>query len=290
MKHFVVDSQSAGQRADVFVADKYPEFTRSSLGSLFESKSVSVNKQPAKAGQRLKEGDKVSIDDKLLKAQPPAIKLPVVYEDDDVIVINKPAGILTHSKGALNLESTIASFIRDKITDSKLNGNRAGIVHRLDRATSGLVITAKNSKALTYLQKQFSDRKVKKTYVAIVEGIPTPPEAVVDAPIARNPKKPQTFRVTPLGKSARTEYRLIESFKKSSQIFSLVELKPLTGRTHQLRIHMAYTGNPVVGDSVYGHDGREMLLHAKTLELTLPDRKRKVFKVPPPKVFKDFMK
>ncbi len=272
------------------MSKQYSDFTRSALSRLFDESLVLVNGHAVKAGHKLRSKDKVAIDDKLLNLEPPKIKLPIVYEDDDVIVINKPAGILTHAKGALNLESTAASFIKDKITDPKLTGNRAGIVHRLDRATSGLMITAKNTKALAYLQKQFSTRKVKKTYLAIVEGWPSPPEAIIDAPIARNPKRPQTFRVSPLGKSAKTECRVIENFKKGGQNFSLVELKPLTGRTHQIRVHMAYIGNPVVGDIVYGHDGREMLLHAKKLELNLPNGRPKTFTAPTPKVFEEFSK
>lgn len=290
MKRFVADSESVGQRADVFVADKFRDFTRSSLSSLFENKAISVNGQVAKAGQKLKEGDRVNVDDKLLKAQPPAINLAVVYEDDDMIVINKPSGVLTHSKGALNLEGTVASFIKGKLTDSKLTGNRAGIVHRLDRATSGLIIAAKNSKTLAYLQKQFSTRRVKKTYLAVVEGEPRPSEAIINAPIGRNPKKPQTFRVSSDGKPAQTEYRVVEPFLKKGRRFSLVELKPLSGRTHQLRIHMAYIGYPVAGDPIYGHGGDQMLLHAEKLELALPNGKNQVFSVPPPKSFREFEK
>ena len=147
----------------------------------------------------MKSSDNVRVDESLLKRQPVMIELPIVYEDEDVIVVNKPEGILSHSKGVMNEESTVASFIAPKLS-SELAGNRAGIVHRLDRATSGLIITAKNQDAQAKLQKQFSQRRVKKTYLAIVEGIPEINEAVIEAPIERNPKKPQTFRVNAEGK------------------------------------------------------------------------------------------
>ncbi len=277
-----------GVRADVFVAAHYPAFSRSSLDTLFESGAVLINDKTAKAGYKLRLSDVVSVDDSLLRQAAPVIELPILYEDADVMVINKPAGILTHSKGALNLEGTVASFIKPKITDKTLSGNRAGIVHRLDRGTSGVIIAAKNTKALHWLQKQFSQRNVKKSYLAIVEGNLKPPHAVIEAPIARNPKKPQTFTVSPVGRPATTEYEVKRSFIRSGKTYSLVELKPLTGRTHQLRVHLAYISHPIVGDNVYGHNGQPTLLHAESLELTLPSGERKVFKIEPPAYFKEF--
>src|SRR5262249_28394801 len=148
--------------------------------------------------------------DRPLFKKPPKISLPIIYEDNDVIVIDKPAGILTHAKGALNTEATVASFIESKLAEDLPKNNRAGIVHRLDRATSGVIITAKHDKALKWLQKQFSTRKTKKLYLAIAEGELEPAEAIIDAPIARNPRKPQTFYVSPIGKPAQTEYKLLK--------------------------------------------------------------------------------
>ena len=195
MKEFKATPADIGIRLDKVVAATYPKYTRSSLELLFDKGFVSVNKHLAKPSYKVRDKDKISIDETYLMQKPADIELPVIYEDNDVLVIDKPAGILTHSKGALNFEPTVASFIQAKITDESLTGNRAGIVHRLDRATSGVIITAKNQPALSWLQKQFSQRKVKKTYIAIVEGALDPPEAIIDAPIARNPKKPQTFVV-----------------------------------------------------------------------------------------------
>lgn len=289
MKELPVGAESAGQRADVFVASIYPNFSRSSLRGLFDEHKISINHKPVKAGHKLREGEIVFIDSQKLFIEPKPIKLPVIYEDDGVVAINKPAGMLTHSKGALNLEPTVASFIKTKITDDSLSGNRAGVVHRLDRATSGVIIGAKVSKALAYLQKQFSSRKVKKTYLAIVEGDPKPEAAIIDAPIARNPRKPQTFKVSADGKSARTKYKLLKKLNKSSNL-ALVELEPETGRTHQLRVHMAYIGHPILGDAVYGGGGEYLYLHAHKLSLRLPNGELKTFSSPLPDEFKEAIK
>ena len=271
------------------MTEKFLQFTRTSLKALFDRNDVVVNKVPVKPGYKLRLGDKVSVITNLLNIQPGPISLPIIYEDDDVIVINKPAGVLTHSKGALNTEATIASFIKDKITDKDMTGNRAGIIHRLDRATSGVIICAKTDKALKSLQKQFSQRKTKKTYLAIVEGMPQPEEAIIDVPIERNPNKPQIFRVDSDGKPSQTRYRVKKTYQMVNNSFSLLEIMPITGRTNQIRVHLKYIGHPIVGDRVYGHDGRSMLLHAKSLEINLLDGKRRTFESPTPLAFKEFL-
>jgi 23S rRNA pseudouridine1911/1915/1917 synthase len=288
MRKFSASEADAGARLDVFVAAKYPEFSRSSLEALFEKNLVLVNDSPAKPSYKIRGEEVVKVDETPLKVVPPAIDLPIIYEDDEVIVINKPDGVLTHSKGALNQEATVASFIKTKLKEKKLAGNRAGIVHRLDRHTSGVIITAKTEAAQKWLQKQFSTRRVKKTYLAIVEGRLDPGKALIDAPISRNPNKPQTFGVQAGGKSAQTEYETLECFEKNGRIYSLLKLLPRTGRTHQLRVHLAYLGHPIVGDSVYGKAGTELLLHAEALELTLPNKSRQTFRAPVPEKIKSF--
>lgn len=289
MRKFTASESDIGVRADIFLAKQYPGFSRSSLEALFDNHSVAIGQKPIKASHKIAGSDIVAVDDKLITAVPDTVDLPIIYEDQNVVVIDKPAGILTHSKGALNYESTVASFIGPKL-DKELTGNRAGIVHRLDRHTSGVIITAKNRQTQTWLQKQFSTRRTKKTYLAVVEGNLELNEAVIDAPIARNPKKPQTFYVNNAGKPSQTQYKVLKTFIKDKKPYSLVELKPLSGRTHQIRVHMAYIGHPVVGDSLYGRSGPNLLLHAQSLELTLPGGVRKVFKVPLPAYLTDFAK
>jgi len=272
-------AETEGERVDAFLAAVAPEHSRSFWQKRCEQGAVTVSTKVVKASYKLQPDDivEVSLPEKPIFADQ---KLPIVYEDDNVIVINKPAGILTHAKGAESHEFTVADFVRPKTTDG-LETNRPGIVHRLDRGTSGIIIAAKNPEAKRWLQGQFSKRNVKKTYIALVDGHLREPQAILRLPIERNPKKPQTFRVGPNGKSAETAYKVEESFADND----LVELKPLTGRTHQLRVHLNYVGHPIIGDPVYGRDaprlGR-MFLHAQSLELTLLSRERKVFTVPLP--------
>lgn len=275
-----VTEEEAGERLDI-VAVRHIEVSRAFIKKLSDDEKITVNGAIEKAGHKLKSGDSIEIDydpselDKL-----PAIDLPILYEDDNCLVLNKPAGMLTHSKGAFNPEATVATFLRSKING--LTGDRAGIVHRLDRATSGVIICAKNPTAMSWLQKQFSTRKVTKTYIAIVQGAPKPGHAVIDMPIERNPKVPSTFRVGTNGKEAVTEY-LVES---AGPKYSSVKLVPKTGRTHQLRVHMKQLGHPIVGDLLYGGEPADrMYLHAESLEITLPNHRRKTFTAHTPKEF-----
>lgn len=270
------------KRLDSFVSQEIPRLSRSFVQKLAKQQLISVNGQPRDSSYKLHPEDHVKVDFDLTELEKlPSIKLDVLYEDDDCLVIDKPSGLLTHSKGTYNPEATVATFARDKVID--MDNERAGIVHRLDRATSGVMIVAKTSVALSWLQKQFSQRKVKKTYVAVVEGHLGTPEAVIDMPIERHPRNPKTFRASSSGKPATTEYKVTSS----SQHFDLVELKPLTGRTHQLRVHLKQLGHPILGDSLYGGASADRLyLHAEKLELTLPSRQRKVFSVPVPASFR----
>lgn len=287
------------------------------------------------AKYQLGEDDEVTVKT-LPKASFDDQTLPVVYEDEHVVVINKPVGVLTHAKGALTEEFSVADFVRrhyhcncvpgactsercvfsrgeteqdvhevrrasiavekhayteelsgvsgsarKQAERCECHGNRPGIVHRLDRATSGIIIVAKDSETKRLLQKQFQDRKAHKTYVAIVKGTPKHPEAKIDLPIGRNPKVPSSFRVDAKGKPAVTTYKTLAS----NGTYSVVELKPETGRTHQLRVHLAYIGCPIVGDTLYG-GGKSpidrMCLHAKELEITIPVSERRTFDAPLP--------
>lgn len=282
---YVIDDQWTGKRLDTFLASAYPDFSRSFMQKLCDSGQVLVNGEVSKPGYKLRAEDQITLDyDFEAHHEVPEISLSILYEDADCIVINKPAGILTHSKGAFNPEGTVATFISSELQD--LSGERGGIVHRLDRATSGVIICAKHPRALSWLQKQFSQRKVKKTYQAIVKGAVQPPEAIIDMPIERNPKKPQSFRAGPGGKEAVTAYRVIDQ----QGSWSLLELNPLTGRTHQLRVHLQKIGHPIAGDILYGGpSAHRLMLHAAQLEITLPDRTRQIFKAPLPESFEELL-
>lgn len=283
-----VNEDQHGQRLDIFVTAAMPRLSRAFVQKLCDSGKVTVNGEQVKAGYKVKTADVVRVDyDESELDVIPNIDLPVLYEDDDCVVINKPAGVLTHTQGMFNPEPTVATFLRNKVAADMESGNRAGVVHRLDRATSGVIIGAKNAKALSALQKQFAQRKTKKTYMAIVEGHLREKEAIIDMPIERNPKAPATFRVGPNGKPAVTHYRVIAESKTAS----LVELKPETGRTHQLRVHLQQVGHPIIGDPLYGKGeyGDRLYLHALSLELTLPSRERRVFTAPLPEEFAAYM-
>jgi 23S rRNA pseudouridine1911/1915/1917 synthase len=277
---------SRAQRLDQRVVEQMPTLTRTYAVKLIDDGKVQVNGETVtKAGYKMRHGDRVEInhDDTLFQAIP-VIDLPVVYEDDDCAVIIKPAGLLTHSKGAFNPEATVATWLRGRLRS--MEGERAGIVHRLDRATSGIMICAKTPEAHTWLQKQFSQRRVKKQYFAIIEGTMNPETAVIDMPIERNPKKPQTFRVGINGRAAKTAYQT----EMKAGASSLLSLRPETGRTHQLRVHLTHFKHPIVGDTLYGGRPAERLyLHAAELELTLLDRTRQVFKAPLPDEFNTYM-
>lgn len=270
-------------RLDQYVAQYWPEYSRSVWQKYILSGYVTINGVVETSPKKLLgEDDAVKVD---IPAEPDysAQTLPIIYENDDVIVINKPSGLLTHSKGAVNEEFTVADFMRSRMTEPE-DTNRPGIVHRLDRATSGVLIAAKHPAAKHHLQKQFQDRKAKKEYLAIVRGVPKHPVAAIDLPIERNPKEPSTFRVGASGKPAHTDY---ETIGRNAH-FAVLSLKPTTGRTHQLRVHLQYLKTPILGDEVYGGGkspiGR-LALHARSLEITLPGGERKTFVADPPEDF-----
>jgi 23S rRNA pseudouridine1911/1915/1917 synthase len=284
---FVFKQGHNRRRLDMYVLGERPRLSRAFAAKLIDDGKVLVNGKTKKPGYKVQEGDVVSIDyDEAELDVVPDIDLPIIYEDDYCIVINKPAGVLTHAQGVLITEATVATFLR-KLAPN-MSGDRAGIVHRLDRATSGVIVVAKNAATLSYLQKQFADRTVSKTYIAVIEGHLKQPAAIVDMPIERNPKAPATFRVGANGKRAITKYTVIEENARAS----LVELNPKTGRTHQLRVHMSQLGHPIIGDPLYGKGkyGDRLYLHAHSLTITLPNGEQKTFTAPVPPEFEEYVR
>jgi 23S rRNA pseudouridine1911/1915/1917 synthase len=280
-----VTQATANQRLDVFAHAQLPNLSRANVQELIRQGKVTLNKTIQRAGQHVHQGDIINIDFDVKQLKPAVEPLPIVYEDDDCIVIDKPAGVLTHSKGAFNPEPTVASFIESRTHG--FTGDRAGIVHRLDRATSGILIAAKHPEALSFLQRQFSLRKVKKLYYAVIEGHLNPKDAVIDMPIERHPRNPKTFRTGLTGKPATTHYTVVEQGKDRE----LVALSPMTGRTHQLRVHLKQLHHPIVGDTLYdGAPADRLYLHAAELELTLPNKTRKAFSSALPGTFRTMLK
>ena len=285
---YLAETDLQKQRLDILLTQKHPELSRSTVQKYINEGYATVN------------GETVNVSKKLIlptanfslniptKENHLEKTLPIIYEDENVLVINKPQGLLTHSKGALNNEFTVADFLRRYYADD-LTDDRPGIIHRLDRDTSGIIIGAKNAETAKFLRKQFSDRNVKKTYYAILDGTPKEETAVLDLPIARNMNNPSTFKVDPNGKSAVTKYEVLKHLPNNQ---TFVKFNPVTGRTHQLRVHANYMNTPIKGDRVYGKpavkDGAQdrMYLHAGELELTIPGGKRMTFTSELPKGFK----
>lgn len=282
-----------GERLDKALAQLYPEYSRSAIEKLIDGEQILVNQKAVKSKHVLKAGDEISVNFTDLDREPDHIDLPVIYEDENVVVINKPIGVLAHSKGAFNKEGTVATWLKhhiaSRLDDDFWSTNRAGIVHRLDRATSGIMILAKNRATQTHLQKQFAQRNVKKVYLAVVSGEMPESEGLIDIPIERNPKKPATFRAGANGKSAQTDFTVLKT-NYGQRIYSLIELRPRTGRTHQLRVHLAYLKHPIVGDEFYsGEPAERLLLHAESLELTLPGGIRKKWQAKTPAIFSNYL-
>lgn len=260
-------------RLDVATFEQYPRYSRATIQKFIKNGQVTVNGDIVdKPNTLIDENSNIELS--VVEAEE-GEKPPVIYEDDDVIVFNKPAGMLTVSKGEFNPEPTLEQF--------------GEIVHRLDRDTSGVIILAKNAKAKSFLQKQFQERKAHKTYYAVTVGHPKVDHAIINIPLTRNLKKPTTFMVANQGREAITEYRAIDQNEK----YSLIELKPQTGRTHQLRIHLAHIGAPILGDPVYNPKSPKadrMYLHASILEITVPSGKRLTFTANLPEEFRNVVR
>lgn len=275
-----------GQRLDKALADAYKQYSRAYLARLIDAGTVLVNGKPMKAGWKLRENDQVVVTvDLSVEQTVEDIDIPIIFEDDNIVVIDKREGVISHSRGKYWYEPSVASFIRTRQSNKTAEATgRSGIVHRLDRATSGVMICAKNDDTLSYLQKQFQDRKVTKTYQAVVSGVMKLPEAIIDMPIERNPKSPATFRVGANGKASQTHYKVSLEGPKHS----LLVLTPHTGRTHQLRVHLQKQGHPIVGDHLYdGETANRLMLHAHELTLYLPGGILTTFTSPVPKIFKE---
>ena len=262
-----------GVRLDVFLSDE-TELSRSHIKKLIDGGKVSVGGAIAfKAGQTVKTGDEVSFEDEVISTDVVAedIPLDVVYEDGDIAVINKQRGLVVHP-GAGNPTGTLVNALMYRYGDrlsTVYGAARAGIVHRLDKDTTGLIVVAKTDCAHTALGRQFSDHTVKKLYRAIVCGAFKSDSGTVDAPIGRDKKNRLKMAVVSDGRAAVTKYTVLEKFARHSY----VEFELCTGRTHQIRVHSAYLNRPISCDALYGGDdlgAAGQLLHSRTLELTHP--------------------
>jgi 23S rRNA pseudouridine1911/1915/1917 synthase len=266
-------ADAAGERLDVFIARRLPSLTRSRVQRLIASGDVLLEGARARAGQRLEAGQRVSVRVPAATdgdVTPEAIPLDVIYEDADILAVNKPAGMTMHPAPG-HARGTLVNAVLAHARDLSGVGGvlRPGIVHRLDRDTSGVVLVAKDDAAHHALARQLKDRTVEKVYLALVEGTPRPAEGAIDAPVARDPRNRQRMAVVEGGRAALTAYRVVERLRGAS----LVEARPQTGRTHQIRVHFAAIGHPIVGDRLYGKPspivGRQFL-HAARITFAHP--------------------
>jgi 23S rRNA pseudouridine1911/1915/1917 synthase len=271
----------AGERLDRAIAGQFGDISRSYAAALIEAGAVRVNGTIAgKPGQRLKAGDRISIE--MPSPRPSGlaaedIPLNVVYEDTDLLVIDKPAGMVVHPAPG-HSGGTLVNALLARLPGLELDMGdeaRPGIVHRLDKDTSGLIVVAKRRAAHEILSRQMAARAMLKEYVAVVAGKLDPPAGLIDAPIARDPRDRQRMAVVPHGRAARTRYATERELGRYSLVKAVLE----TGRTHQIRVHMASVGHPILGDPVYGRrtlkDAATLgltrqFLHARKLGLTLP--------------------
>ena len=257
----------------MFVARRLPELTRSRVQRLIEDGRITVGGTRARPALRLDVGQAVAVKVPPVSAataQPEAIALDVLYEDGDLLAVNKPAGMTVHPSPGHHSATLVNAILAHCDDLSGIGGvMRPGIVHRLDRETSGVILVAKNDVAHNGLARQLKERRVRKTYLALVEGTPKPAEGIIDAPIARDPKRRQRMAVFEGGRASETAYRVIERFNGAS----IVEARPKTGRTHQIRVHLAAIGHAIIGDRVYGRPSslvRRQFLHALRIEFTHP--------------------
>lgn len=303
--HFTVPASAAGQRLDRWLTEQFPESSRSAVQRWISDGLVQVNgERPAKAGLALEAAAQVEVvqlppQDTTL--QPQEIPLDIIHEDDDLLVIDKQAGLVVHP-GPGHATGTLANAVLHHCPGlTGIGGERRpGIVHRLDKGTSGVIVVAKHDAAMRYLQEQFAARTVHKEYIALLEGRIEPPQGRIDAPVGRHPIERQRMAVLPAGRSAAgwsgraavTDYeslRVYDSQMGGQTVrFSLVRATLHTGRTHQIRVHFAWRRNPVVGDTMYGFTRARLalkrpFLHASRLGIRLPGTERqRIFEAPLP--------
>lgn len=280
-----------GTRLDRYLVEQLPEYSRSRLQAWIRDGLVLVNdKAPSKSGVDLEPGDRVGV-----HIPPPAptdlipeeIPLDIIFENQDLMVVNKPAGMVVHPAAGHATGTLVHAVLAHAPEMEGVGGEqRPGVVHRLDKDTSGLILLAKNDAAHHWLQDQFRSRKVVKVYMALVDGKPPTPNGRVDAPIGRDPshRKQMAIVTEQKGRGAISEYTTLETFPAHT----LLEVHPLTGRTHQIRLHMAFIDCPIVGDTLYGHKHSSLplkrhFLHAARITITLPGEKDpRTFEAPLP--------
>ena len=297
MKKVIVTQDGENIRIDSYLSSKIEELSRVAIQRLIEKEKILVNGKKIKPSYKVQNGDEITIEEEKpekieLKAQD--IPIEVIYEDSDIIVVNKPKGLVVHPANG-NPDGTLVNAIMAICKDSLsgIGGKiRPGIVHRLDKDTSGILIVAKNDKAHMILSEQIKNHEVEKTYIALVRGIVKENEATINMPIGRSTKDRKKMAVVKTGKPAVTHFKVLKRYDN----YSLLEVKIETGRTHQIRVHLSQIGYPVVGDTTYSSGKNEwnevgQCLHAKSLKFIHPTTGKEMFlEAPLPEYFEKILK
>jgi 23S rRNA pseudouridine1911/1915/1917 synthase len=276
----IVEHEFQGYRLDQYVKTLYDQFSRSAIQDKIKKGEIRLNGNVVKTGYLIKAGDQIEIDflnPVLSHLEPIDLKLDIVYEDDDIALINKPEGMVVHPASSFKDPTLVHGLLHQLSHLSSINGTiRPGIVHRIDKDTSGLLLIAKNDLAHKKLSEDLKEHKIERIYYALVYGQFKERNGFIDAPIGRDTKNRLKMSVIATGKHAKTHFKVIETFDK----MTLIECQLETGRTHQIRVHMDYIGHPVVGDPIYGHakkiEKTGQFLHAKTIKFTHPTKKEKM--------------
>lgn len=272
---FYVEKEDEGTRIDKYLSDNIEDRSRAFIQNLIDENNITVNDKNIKSNYKVKEKDKVKVIipvPKELTIAGEDIPLDIVFEDKDVVVVNKPQGMVVHPASGVYSGTLVNALLNHCEDLSGINGVvRPGIVHRIDKDTSGVLVIAKNDFAHNKLAEQFKEHSMKREYYALVEGRFKDEEGIVDAPLGRHPQDRIKMAVVKDGKRAVTHYKVIETYKNTS----LIKCRLETGRTHQIRVHMAYIGHPLVGDPVYGYKKQKynlegQMLHAKVLGFVHP--------------------
>ena len=297
MEKYIVNQEEQGKRLDIYVVNKSSELTRTAVQRLIEQEHILVNGRKQKASYKVLEGDIITIERveaKSIELKAQEIPIEIVYEDKDIIVVNKPKGMVVHPANG-NPDGTLVNAIMAICGDSLsgIGGEiRPGIVHRLDKDTSGLIIVAKNDKAHVNMSEQIKNHEVKKTYIALVRGKVKENEATIDMPVGRSPSDRKKMAVTKNGKNAITHIKVLKRYDK----YTLLEINIETGRTHQIRVHLSTIGYPIVGDGVYSNGKNEFnvegqMLHAESIEFAHPITGKKMkIEAPLPEYFNNVLK
>ena len=296
MKEYIVSQEEKGKRLDAYIPSVDLDITRTSAQRLIEDGNILVNGKNAKVSYKIQENDKISVEiqkPKQIELKAQDIPLEIVYEDSDIIVVNKPKGMVVHPANG-NPDGTLVNAIMAICKDSLsgIGGEiRPGIVHRIDKDTSGLLIVAKNDNAHVKMSEQIKNHEVKKTYIALVRGVFKKNEATIDMPIGRSTSDRKKMAVNKNGKNAITHIKVLKRFDK----YTLLKVNIETGRTHQIRVHLSHIGYPIVGDYTYSNGKNEFdvvgqCLHAQKLEFKHPiTQKDMCLEAELPQYFKDIL-